>query len=806
MDFLRMSDAKSLVLRLNSLDNLYTHFWDHVLRAMKEDFLELHSRLMKMDLPDKLSDFDVFLHAFVDTIEPQQQVVWVFDDFGEINDRRVLEFIRLLAEMELENFRIVLISNRLASRDSIAFMSNNRHLLLGKELRFTEEEISELFRIHGSNLEPYQVEELMQYTEGWPLPLHLIALQQESADKGFEIDGQLTHYTLSYLFEEQFFTAFPKRFQKLTVKLSLLDSFTTGLAKSLYDGDNAELDMLDSHAFLSTEPSTGRFFFHHLYRVFLSEKQHLLNDDEERALWYQAALYYMSSGDTMDAIVCFRKSGDHIGMLNAISTYTQTQIGILEKDAGFFLEHLDLLTQEEAAQHPEADLLRALIYMNRLQLEDSEALLLELEKRFVDKTAPQDRELLGDVYVVRGLIQMMRSGEDFGDYFKKAGECLPNGSYLLSRNRVNTNNNHIFSMADNQPGARERMERAAHYGLPLMAKVMYGCDTCSEYLFSTEAAYLAYELEESRQHAYQAIYKAEANGQHDIVCNAYAFLARIGFLEGDLGEMGRQIQNIIDFVGKFELGILNDIRDTALAWYYIKVRDFSRTPRSIISMDYASRPVLTYGRVQIVHANYLINVGEYAKLVGMLTHPRSLFVAKGIRGDRICVFLMLAIGYLKLGNYKAAAGALWTAYDMSYNNGLTTLFIEAEDNMVKLAEVARRFKEYDFDPQWLDMISKQAKDFSKRAMQVRAEYKKQNPSPKMEDNPLTRREMEVLQSLALGMTREEIAQRKYVTVNTVKSFIRSIYNKLDAANRAEAVSIAIRRGYIDVTLQEDFSE
>lgn len=61
---------------------------------------------------------------------------------------------------------------------------------------------------------------------------------------------------------------------------------------------------------------------------------------------------------------------------------------------------------------------------------------------------------------------------------------------------------------------------------------------------------------------------------------------------------------------------------------------------------------------------------------------------------------------------------------------------------------------------------------------------------------LTPRELEVLQSLAGGLTNRAIARRLSVSENTVKFHVSSILTKLDAASRAEAVALAARRGLL----------
>jgi NarL family two-component system response regulator YdfI len=62
--------------------------------------------------------------------------------------------------------------------------------------------------------------------------------------------------------------------------------------------------------------------------------------------------------------------------------------------------------------------------------------------------------------------------------------------------------------------------------------------------------------------------------------------------------------------------------------------------------------------------------------------------------------------------------------------------------------------------------------------------------------PLTRRELEVLQMLAAGLSNKEIAARLTISEHTVKFHVASILGKLGAASRTEAVSIGIRRGLV----------
>ena len=64
------------------------------------------------------------------------------------------------------------------------------------------------------------------------------------------------------------------------------------------------------------------------------------------------------------------------------------------------------------------------------------------------------------------------------------------------------------------------------------------------------------------------------------------------------------------------------------------------------------------------------------------------------------------------------------------------------------------------------------------------------------DSGLSSREMEVLACLAQGKTTAQIAAELFISENTVKTHVRHILEKLEASNRAEAVSKATQMGLI----------
>jgi len=71
-------------------------------------------------------------------------------------------------------------------------------------------------------------------------------------------------------------------------------------------------------------------------------------------------------------------------------------------------------------------------------------------------------------------------------------------------------------------------------------------------------------------------------------------------------------------------------------------------------------------------------------------------------------------------------------------------------------------------------------------------------SPQVDDadRVVTRREEDVLQLIADGCSTPEVASRLYISQKTVKNHLASIYHKLDARDRTQAVLQAVRMGIV----------
>jgi len=96
------------------------------------------------------------------------------------------------------------------------------------------------------------------------------------------------------------------------------------------------------------------------------------------------------------------------------------------------------------------------------------------------------------------------------------------------------------------------------------------------------------------------------------------------------------------------------------------------------------------------------------------------------------------------------------------------------------------------------------KDLVETIRQVHAGKKRVPPevaaqlAEHLSDEGLTEREVEVLRHVAGGNRNRDIAERLFISEETVKVHIKHIMEKLGASDRTQAIAIAVRRGIIQL--------
>jgi LuxR family maltose regulon positive regulatory protein len=151
-----------------------------------------------------------------------------------------------------------------------------------------------------------------------------------------------------------------------------------------------------------------------------------------------------------------------------------------------------------------------------------------------------------------------------------------------------------------------------------------------------------------------------------------------------------------------------------------------------------------------------------------------------------------AVSWHRLGEAERAFRELETAYNVYRPNSLSMPFVELGESMADLIQDCLEENTTVIPRPWLEMIRGKASAYAKKCS-LYAEYRREGENPGDDNSALTLRELEVLNALSQGLTREDIADTSKISINAVKSAIKSVYTKLGARNRADVVRIATAR-------------
>ena len=160
----------------------------------------------------------------------------------------------------------------------------------------------------------------------------------------------------------------------------------------------------------------------------------------------------------------------------------------------------------------------------------------------------------------------------------------------------------------------------------------------------------------------------------------------------------------------------------------------------------------------------------------------------GRRGSMLEILMLQALAHQAQGDIPSALVSLERALKLAKPEGYIRIFVEGGKPMVNLLSEANA---QGIMPDYTSKLL----DFFEAGEQKRKETSHiSSDQPLIE--PLSERELEVLQLIAQGLSNREICERLFLAMSTVKGHNRRIFGKLDVQRRTEAVARARQLGLL----------
>jgi LuxR family maltose regulon positive regulatory protein len=198
--------------------------------------------------------------------------------------------------------------------------------------------------------------------------------------------------------------------------------------------------------------------------------------------------------------------------------------------------------------------------------------------------------------------------------------------------------------------------------------------------------------------------------------------------------------------------------------------------------------------------------GSISGVMGLLERLLKAAEERGGKGSVIEILVLQAIAYHAQGDLPAALLPLRHALALAEPEGYVRMFLDEGEAMRLMIEDFRLMIGKQSTAQahnLLGYVDKLLAAFTQPAVQLQSEasdpYRSISNQQSTIENliePLSQRELKILQLIAQGLSNRVISERLFLALSTIKGHNRNIFNKLQVQSRTEAVARARELGLL----------
>jgi LuxR family maltose regulon positive regulatory protein len=783
----------------------------------------------------------------------EDNITLILDDYHHISSARINQLINFLIDHLPKNMRIIISSRSDPNLPIARWLSQDKLIeIRAADLAFNNDESDLLFnKMLELELSTQDIERLKTRTEGWVTGLQLAAVSLRGHEDRGEFIKQFhgnNRYVVDYLLEEVF-NQHADDVQTFLLYTSILNQLNDSLCDIVLDSKNSRelLESLEKQNMfiIPIDPARDWYRYHQLFKDVLSQKllqlpgikTKLLDLNQKAGQWFEdhgiideAIDHYLEANNYKNAAILMERTAENKWLCGQ------------QKKLLSWFEHLP---REYISQHPHLGIFFAReLEMNGRGDEAEEVLnqteenLLKLEDRSTITASGLQLsidELRGRILVIRCVMSSFRG--NFTGVILYAGEALEllNTEDFRWRNIAEI----TYGLANSWAGfgnfsiARQAFHQAQHSSEKIKDTYLYifcgiciaaaewlqgecykSIETYTELLTVAErkglgntglvgSIYAALgslyceinELEKGATFLKQGTELAEKG--HDALMLASARLnqVRLYFYVGNSSKITKIINDMesspqASFYPPWMQHVLSAIRP----WTWMKMGKLKEAKAWAENLGFPSQDDMSMRREveYVVLARILIaqkKTEDASKLLAFL----MIDAQKGNRLLRIAELCILkSINYYFQDEIDKAVVELYSALKFGEPRGLFRVFVYEGEPIAELADVILDVKSDKKNDPYEDVSENYLK---KLVRTIREEEIK--PGSKQIEEPLSEREQEVLEYIAEGLSNNQIAEKLFVSLNTVRTHTKKINSKLGVHSRTQAVAKAKNLGLIE---------
>ena len=822
-------------LSLDESDSDLRLFLSYFITAIQRIFPSACHQTLSMLKTAHLPPISVLAGSLLNELDQiENEFILVLDDYHLIRDRSVHGLITKILEHPSAFLNLVIIGRRdpplpLASLRARGQMAEIRT----QGLRFSlEETIVFLQQMTGTPIDRSVAVLLEERTEGWVTGLRLAALSLRHRGDFKRILSDMpveNRYVIDYVVNE-ILSSYPQAIQECVLKASVLSCFCAPLcdAVCLADIDSDEcsligrelLELLDqTNLFVIPLDDERKWFrYHHLFQAVLKRqlKQRFKAEDIAK-LYRLASTWFAEHGYIEEALSHAFGGGGKDLAADLIKSYRHD---IMNREQWYHLNRwLNKFPPDFIQNHPDLLLAKAWVFQRQARYAELFAMIDGLEHMLSrsEEESSAGSILCGEVQVLKGFQYYSTARAELAESsVREALKSLP-ARYHSSRGFALI----ILALAlqmQGEPGQAQHVvyEALQHeeasipiYKTMLLAALCY-------------INWIAADLNNLKPAAAQLLKHGQKNDLPETIAVGRFFSGIFHYQRNDLDMAKHFLAPVVlnPVAGELVVPSIVTYCQSSLALsltYQAMGRD--REASGIIEpvigymlesgnadlleicQVFKAELALRQGKVaeaDLWAKNYTLKplVPAYRFYTPHLALPKVLMSRRTSESLREAGKLLSRIYdyYLPIHNARVLIDILALQALLHAAQGNTSKGLDKLAEAISLAEPGSFIRPFlDLGPEMTDLLVSliehdPTQDYAQKILDA---FRREKAPPSLPEvallDPLTNREIEVLKTLAEGLSNNEIADKLFISPETVKRHLSTIYSKLDVKNRQQAV-------------------